>query len=84
MPSPKRERITNFLYSACRPVNACRSFAATDDGAGLPFLALALPPPNGLVICAHSIRASMARNNSGNGVCQAMSGGQPSQPVATA
>ncbi|GBH11220.1 hypothetical protein KPSA1_04658 [Pseudomonas syringae pv. actinidiae] len=38
----------------------------------------------GLVIRAHSIFASMARNSSGNEVCQATCGDQPSQPVATA
>ena len=74
-----------FNYvEACRPVSTCRSLAATVEGAGLPFLDPGLLLPNGLVICAHSIRASIARNNSGSGVFQAMSGGQPSQPVATA
>ena len=75
---------SNLGYAGCRPVSTCRSFAATVEGAGLPFLGPGLPLPNGLVICAHSIRASMARNNSGSGVLQANSGVHPSQPVATA
>ncbi|MGH8348276.1 MAG: hypothetical protein ACRES5_17150, partial [Pseudomonas sp.] len=59
------------------------SLAATVEGFGFSLGPEDLPP-KGLVICAHSILASMAKNNSGSGVRQAVSGGQPSQPVATA
>jgi hypothetical protein len=57
--------------------------AATVDGFGFSFGPDGAPP-KGFVICAHSIRASIARNNSGSGVRHAVSGDHPSQPVATA
>jgi len=71
-------------HAACLRVSACRSLSATVDGEGLSVLVFALPVPNGLVICAHSILASMARNSSGIGIDQAKSGDQPNHPVATA
>jgi hypothetical protein len=71
----------NGRHPARLPVSICRSFAATVEGFGFSFFVATLLP-NGLVICAHSIRASTARNNSGSGVCQARWGGHPSQPTA--
>ncbi len=80
---PERQAASK-CYAACRPVSAWRSLSATVDGEGLSALVFVLPEPKGLVICAHSILASIARNSSGIGVDQAMAGAQPSQPVATA
>ncbi|GBH11219.1 hypothetical protein KPSA1_04657 [Pseudomonas syringae pv. actinidiae] len=66
------------------PVSAIRSFCATVAGLGLDWGLDCVLLGKGLVIRAHSIFASMARNSSGNEVCQATCGDQPSQPVATA